>query len=112
MLEVVTAEQQPRGSFDLACLLKGDLNICENPKVHFFDLIMDYQEEIHFHALGRAYKDAIEKQDLQIMSAPFGLKSQVPNNVQFQVILQDNDGHYAILKNLTLLVKIKSSRAT
>jgi len=104
---VVTAEQ-PRGSFDLACFSKDDLNMCENPVVHFFDLIMDYQEEIDFHALGRTYKDAIEKQDLQIMPASFGLKSQVPSNVQFQmVILKDNDGHYAILKHLAFPDRIK-----
>ena len=106
---VVTAEL-PRGSFDLACFPKDDLDMCENPVVHFFDLIMDYQEEIDFHALGRTYKDAIEKQDLQIMPAPFGLKSQVPNNVQFQmVILKGNDGHYAILKHLAFPDKIKLS---
>ena len=44
---VVTAEL-PRGSFDLACFPKDDLDMCENPVVNFFDLIMDYQEVFYF----------------------------------------------------------------
>ena len=44
--------------------------------------------------------DAIEKHDLQQLPSPFGLKNQVPGNVQMQIVIpKDLGGHHAILKH-------------
>ena len=104
---VATAEL-PRGSFDILSFPTEDLNVNENPMVHFFDIIGGHANEIDFHSLGRKYKEAIEKQDLQILPEPFGLKQQVANNVQMQmVILKDAEGQHTILKHVAFPDKVK-----
>ena len=91
----------PRGSFDWLSFPREDLDTSANPTVHIFDVVTGYQSAIDFHELGRLYKEAIEKKDLQLLPPPFGLKAQVPSNVQLQmVLLKDADGHHAILKHL------------
>jgi len=79
-----------------------------------YDVIVGYQGEIDFHALGTSYKNAIEKHDLQQLPSPFGLKNQVPGNVQMQIVIpKDLGGHHAILKhcsspNKTTPILVKS----
>ena len=100
----------PRGSFDWLSFPREDLDTSANPTVHIFDVVTGYQSAIDFHELGRLYKEAIEKKDLQLLPPPFGLKAQVPSNVQLQmVLLKDADGHQAILKHLAFPDKVKPS---
>ena len=98
----------PRGSFDWLSFPLDDFEMSANPTVHAFDVIMGYQHEIDFHSLGRQCKEACDKKDLQLLPPPFGLKGQVPMNVQLQmVILKDQDGNHAIIKHLAFPDKVK-----
>lgn len=60
----------PHGLSDLASLPKDDLESSNKPLVHCFEIIYDHQEDIEFYALGRQYKEACDKQDLQLLPAP------------------------------------------
>ena len=78
------------------------------PQVHFFDIIHDYDAEIDFHALGRIYKEACDKQDLQLLPPPFGLKAVVSKKVSMQMaILKNTSDHYTIVKHFSFPKKVK-----
>ena len=51
----------PRRCFHWLAFPKDELNSSQCPMVHFYDVIVGYQGEIDFHALGTRYKNAIEK---------------------------------------------------
>jgi hypothetical protein len=67
----------PRGSFEWDAFPKDDFNTSESPMVHFYDIIFGYENAIDFDALGKAYKNACDRHDLQLLPDPFGLKKQV-----------------------------------
>lgn len=100
--------QLPKGSFDWLSFPFEDLNATAQPLVHFYDVIMKHEADIDWTELGRAYKDACTKHDLQLLPPPFGLKTQVPGNVQMQiVIIKDDEGHHSILKHISFPDKVK-----
>lgn len=98
----------PRGSFEWDAFPKDDFNTSESPMVHFYDIIFGYENAIDFDALGKAYKNACDRHDLQLLPDPFGLKKQVSPDTRMQiVILKDTDSNHAILKHLTCPEKVK-----
>lgn len=106
----IASPELPRGSFDWLSFPFGDFDVSDSPMVHFYDVITGYSDPIDWVSLGKAYKDACEKHDLQLLPQPFGLKKQVSGNVQLQmVILKDAAGNHAILKHLAFPDKIKPS---
>lgn len=106
----IASPELPRGSFDWLSFPFGDFDVSDSPMVHFYDVITGYSDPIDWVSLGKAYKDACEKHDLQLLPQPFGLKKQVSGNVQLQmVILKDAGGNHAILKHLAFPDKIKPS---
>ena len=98
----------PRGSFEWDAFPKDDFNTSESPMVHFYDIIFGYENAIDFDALGKAYKNACDRHDLQLLPDPFGLKKQVSPDTRMQiVILKDTDSNHAILKHMTCPEKVK-----
>ena len=65
------------GSFEWDAFPKDDFNISESPMVHFYNIIFGYENAIDFDALGKAYKNACDRHDLQLLPDPFGLKKQI-----------------------------------
>ena len=79
--EVTEGLTSPRGSFEWDAFPQDDFNTSESPMVHFYDIIFGYENAIGFDALGKAYKNACDRHDLQLLPDPFGLKKQVPTPV-------------------------------
>ena len=55
-----------------------------NPSVHFLDLIKDYHLDMSIEELERHYKAAVVNKDLQLLPAPFGLRSKVSSIANFK----------------------------
>ncbi len=48
-----------------------------NPSVHFLDVVKGYHLDMSLEELERQYKAAVVNKDLQLLPAPFGLRSKV-----------------------------------
>ena len=55
-IAATVSPELPRGCFDWLAFPKDELNSSECPVVHFYDVIVGYQGEINFHALGTTYR--------------------------------------------------------
>ncbi|CAJ1458403.1 unnamed protein product [Effrenium voratum] len=53
-----------------------EMKSSDNAASHFLELL-DYKEDISFADLSHAYKAAMDRNDLQMLPAPFGLKEKV-----------------------------------
>ena len=81
-----------------------------NPSVHFIDLIKDYQLDISIDELERHYKAAVLNKDMQLLPAPFGLRSKVSSDCRIQLVMSKGiDGNYTILKHIVIPNKCKAS---
>ena len=105
----ITLPEQPPGSFNPVNFPCADLLHTDNASVHLFDVIFNYRKEIDFTVLEREYKRAIENEDLDLISAPFGLQKKVGKDVKLQmVILKALDGSYTIWKHFIFCQKCKA----
>ncbi|CAJ1401529.1 unnamed protein product [Effrenium voratum] len=105
----ITLPEQPPGSFNPVNFPCADLLHTDNASVHLFDVIFNYRKEIDFTVLEREYKRAIENEDLDLISAPFGLQKKVGKDVKLQmVILKALDGSYTIWKHFIFPQKCKA----
>ena len=85
-------------------------NVECSPSVHFLDLIKDYHLDMSIEELERHYKAAVVYKDLQLLPAPYGLRSKVPSDCRLQMVMsKDTDGNYTILKHIVFPNKCKAS---
>ena len=65
--------------------------------MQFLDLIKDYHLDMSIEELERHYKAAFVNKDLQLLPAPFGLRSKVSSDCKLQMVMsKDTDGNYTI----------------
>ncbi|CAL1127115.1 unnamed protein product [Cladocopium goreaui] len=85
-------------------------NVECNPSVHFLDLIKDYHLDMSIEELERHYKAVVVNKDLQLLPAPFGLRSKVSSDCRLQMVRsKDTDGNYTILKHIVFPNQCKAS---
>ena len=78
--------------------------------MQFLDLIKDYHLDMSIEELERHYKAAFVNKDLQLLPAPFGLRSKVSSDCKLQMVMsKDTDGNYTILKHIVFPNKCKPS---
>jgi hypothetical protein len=81
-----------------------------NPSVHYLDVVKNYHLDITIEELERKYKDAILNKDLQLLPAPFGLRSKVQSDCKIQIVLSEfAEGSYIIIKHIIFPQKSKLS---
>ncbi|CAJ1363094.1 unnamed protein product [Effrenium voratum] len=66
----------PPGNFNHVTFPMTEMKSSDNAASHFLEL-HDYKEDINFADLSHAYKAAMDRNDLQMLPAPFGLKEKV-----------------------------------
>ena len=82
----------PPGNFNHVTFPMTEMKSSDNAASHFLEL-HDYKEDINFADLSHAYKAAMDRNDLQMLPAPFGLKEKVGGDTMLQmVITQGQDG--------------------
>ena len=102
---------EPQGTFHHLNFPMIELENVEcSPSVHFLDLIKDYHLDMSIEELERHYKAAVVYKDLQLLPAPFGLRSKVSSDCRLQMVMsKDTDGNYTILKHIVFPNKCKAS---
>ena len=102
---------EPQGTFHHLNFPMIELENVEcSPSVHFLDLIKAYHLDMSIEELERPYKAAVVYKDLQLLPAPFGLRSKVSSDCRLQMVRsKDTDGNYTILKHIVFPNKCKAS---